>query len=355
MRRPVLLSAVCAAALLGATALAGQGAATATTTAPTVTTSPTTVRVGSFNISSVTFDTLASGNQRPWRERRAKVSWQIHASRLDVVGVQEANPSSTYKDRLVNGVNQYDDLKNALISRGGHWALTNSVPYNCVNGNSTYKCVYQDRGASADTRIIYNADRLSLVQSGAYKYEAQTAGKYDRYLAWAVLKVNSTGKEFLFTNTHLDPYTSSSRVAEWKEAIAKAQSVSGGRPIVAVGDYNTTKYSTWSQEMLPYTKARGLGDVLNQQFQVNPVVAKRAQRTINGYANSFNGYRRDVRTLCYCDRRDKYGNNIDWIFASPSVVVKDWQVVMDVNWNTLQYNGVIPSDHNLVRSTLLLP
>ena len=356
MRRSFALGSICAALLVGATTLAGGGTATATTTAPAATTSTVNdIRVGSFNVSSVTFDSSASGDQRPWKERRGKVVSQILASNLDVVGVQEANPSNTYYNQLVNGVNQFDDLKNGLNSAGGHWALTNAIPYNCVNGQSTYNCVYQYRGASNDTRILYNTDRLSVVHRGSYKFKAQTAGKYDRYLAWAVFRVKATGKEFVFTDTHLDPYTVSSRVAQWKEAITKALSLNGSWPIVAVGDYNTTKYSTWAQEMLPYTKNKGFGDVLGQQFQVNPILNKRAQSTTNAWMNSFNGYRRDGRTSCYCDRKDKYGNNIDWIFASNNLPVKEWAVVMDMNWSTMQFNGVLPSDHNLVRATLTLP
>lgn len=313
------------------------------------------VRVGSFNISSVTFDTSAGGDHRVWRDRRARVAGQILAQKLDVVGVQEANPSRTYASRMVRGVNQYMDLKDALNVAGGHYALTNEYAYNCVNPSSTYKCVYQNRGAALDNRIFYDTDTVSLVKQGSYRFPTQTAGKYERYLIWAVLKMKATGRQFLFTNTHLDPYSSATRVAQWKQAVVRTNALKGALPVVAVGDYNTTKYSTWAAQMLPLMKSNGYGDVLNQEFQVNPVRVPRAASTVNAWINSYNGFRRDVTTGCYCTRRDKLGNNIDWIFAGNGLPVRQWEVVVDMDPSTLRLRGTIPSDHNLVRATISLP
>src|SRR4051794_25335269 len=54
----------------------------------------TTLRVGSFNIQSVSLDATV-GNQRPWKTRRPGVIADILGEKLDVVGIQEANPSKT--------------------------------------------------------------------------------------------------------------------------------------------------------------------------------------------------------------------------------------------------------------------
>lgn len=333
---------------LGTALALGGGAATADAAV-----SPD-VRVGSFNVTAVTFDPQATADRRPWRERRAAVAGQILSERLDVVGVQEANPSGIYKDRLVNGANQYMDLKNALNERGGNYALTNEFAYNCVRSTSSTKCAFQDRGAALDNRILYDADTVSMVRQGSYRFATQTAGKYERYLAWAVLKMKATGRQFLFTNTHLDPYSNSTKVAQWKQAITQTNALRGTLPVIAVGDYNTTKFSTWAKQMLPATKAAGYGDVLNQEFQVNPTRVKRAALTTNAYLNSYNNFNRSV-TWCYCTRKDKYGNNIDWIFATNTLKVKEWEVVADFDPVTMKLRGVIPSDHNLVRATIAIP
>lgn len=351
MRKSTIVGALCATALATTAALSGGGVTATAATAAT----GTQLRVGSFNVSGVTFDHLASGDQSVWKERRGKVASQILGEKLDAVGLQEANPSSVYKDRLVNGANQFMDLKNAISEQGGHYALTNEYPYNCVRATSSVNCVYQDRGAALDNRILYNTDTSSLVKQGSMRYTTQTAGKYERYLVWAVLKNNLSGKQFLFTNTHLDPYSSTTRVAQWKQSISKTNSIKGSLPVIAVGDYNTSKFTNYAKQMLPAMKSAGYGDVLNQEYAVNPVRVPRAETTTMAYVNSFNAYRRDATPYCYCSRKDKAGNNIDWVFASNNLPVKNWKVVMDIDTITMQLRGVIPSDHSLVRAVLTLP
>lgn len=348
MRKATILGALCAAALATTTTLsAGGSAATAA--------AGTDLRVGSFNISNVTFDTSAGGDHVIWKQRRSKVASQILGERLDVVGVQEANPSLIYKDRLVNGANQFMDLKNALNEQGGNYALTNEFSYNCVKATSSRNCVYQDRGAALSNRILYDTDTMSLVKQGSYRYPTQTAGKYERYLIWAVLKTRSTGKQVMFTNTHLDPYSSTTRVAQWKQSIAKTNSLKGSLPVIAVGDYNTSKFTNYAAQMLPAMKSAGYGDVLNQEYAINPVRVRRAATTTMAYVNSFNAYRRDAKPYSYYTRKDKLGNNIDWVFASNNLPVKNWKVVMDIDTTTMMLRGVIPSDHNLVSAVLSLP
>lgn len=335
------------AALMGG--LVGGGAAPATAAAAT------DLRVGSFNLSNVTFDTSAGGDHRPWRERRGVVAQQILGQRLDVVGVQEANPSTIYQDRLVSGTTQFADLRNALNERGGNYALANSWSYNCQRSTSSKNCTYVDRGSALSNRILYDTDTLSLVSQGSLKYTAQSAGKYDRYLEWAVLKTRSTGREFLFTNTHLDPYSTTNRAAQWKQAVDKTVQLRGTRPVVAVGDYNSTKYSAWSQKMLPYTSSKGFGDVVGQTYATNPVARPRAESSVNGWYHSFNRWNTDASTWSFATKRTKSGNNIDWIFATNSLRVKQWEVVADVDPTTLRARGILPSDHNLVRATVVLP
>lgn len=311
------------------------------------------LRVGSFNVLGVTFDTAATGEARPWRERRAVVARQIVEERLDVVGVQEANPSGIYGDRLVSGRTQFLDLRDALSAQGGRYALTTTAAYNCARSTSSHKCRYRNRGSALSNRIYYRVDTLALVRKGATKYSRQTPGTYERYFEWAVFEVKATGKRFLFTNTHIDPYNNAVKAAQWKQSIALTNRQRRSLPVVAVGDYNSTKFSAWSKQMLPAMRRAGYGDVLNQEFQVNPVRSRRADKATNAFLNSFNRFNRRV-TWCYCDQREKYGNNIDWIFASNKLQVREWKVVADIAWNTMQLRGIIPSDHNLVRATLVL-
>ena len=312
------------------------------------------VRVGSFNITGVNADSGAKGDRRTWRERRGKVVSQIRGQRLDVVGVQEANQSTTYKKRLSFGENQYLDLRGALNRAGGSYALTNTKAYNCVKPRSTYKCKHKNQNASGSNRIFYNTRTVSMVRQGAITYTARTRGKSQRHLAWAVFRMKATGKQFFFSNTHLDPYNISVRKKQWNQMIATINNRKGSLPVVAVGDFNTSKFKSYARTYLPRMKSNGYGDVLNQEYQRPNLRKKRAESTSRAWISSFNKYRRSVRSYAYEDARQKIGNGIDWIFASNRVRVKGWEVVVDLNPKTLRLRGVIPSDHALVRATLVL-
>jgi endonuclease/exonuclease/phosphatase family metal-dependent hydrolase len=312
------------------------------------------LRVGSFNVVGVQADAKAHGDQNVWRVRRAKIVSQILAQKLDVVGVQELNQSSIYKSHLNYGDNQYLDLLGALNAKGGHYALTNTNAYNCVKPASTYKCVYKNQNSSGDNRIFYDTTKISMINQGATTYSAHAAGKPERYLAWATLQQKATGKRFLFTTTHLDPYDISARQKQWDQLISTVNSVKGYLPVIATGDFNTSKFSPYAATYLPRMKQNGYSDVLNQVPGKNTLSSPRAETVYRAWVASFNDFRRNVADFGYEDARTKIGNGIDWIFASNNLEVKRWEVVVDVDPSTLKLRGVIPSDHCLVVSTLVL-
>jgi endonuclease/exonuclease/phosphatase family metal-dependent hydrolase len=304
---------------------------------------------------TVTGDTT-DGNRLPWAKRRATVVKEILGERVDVIGVQEVNQSYSHPERLVDGGTQFLDLRNGLNAAGGSYALTNTSSYNCVNPKSSYHCVYQNRGASGDDRIYYNTHTLSLVSQGAYQYHASSTIKHS--FGYAVLQVKATGKKFFFVNTHLDPPDRYVRLAQWKELITKINTLHGSLPVITVGDFNTQKFDSGSPhlcDMVPAMRAAGYGDVLNQTCATNPVAHPRAQRSINGWVNSLNRYNRDLTTYSYYNNHTKTGNNIDWIFASNNLPVKEWKMVLNYDPTTLKVLGTIPSDHNMIRATITLP
>ncbi|MFL6081039.1 MAG: endonuclease/exonuclease/phosphatase family protein [Ornithinibacter sp.] len=346
------VTAVATVAALAVTGV-GVGTASAGATSTAATAVVADVKVASFNLSSAAFDAQASGEHRTWRVRRPVVVAEVMRNRPDVLGVQEANQSSIYTSSVTYGVNQYMDLRGALAAKGGHYALTNTNAYNCVNPASSSNCVYKYRGASQDTRILYNTDTVTLVKQGSVKFTHQTAGKNPRYLAWAVLRMKATGKQLFFTSTHLDPYTVSVRKAEWDEVIANTKRLAGTLPVVSVGDYNTSKFSSYAATYLPRMKAAGYGDVLGQTY-ATPLSHPRAVVVDRAWVDSFNRYRRDARLYSYEDARSKIGNSIDWIFATNSLPVKKWVTDAPVDLTTVQLVGVIPSDHFFIQATLTL-
>ena len=125
-------------------------------------------RVASFNIRSVKNDVGAAGDEQPWRERRGAVIRQILGEHLDVLGVQEASQNGKYTRQLVDGRNQFLDLRNGLRKAGGHWQLTSTASYNCERPYASHDCKYQDRGASRTTKILYNTRKVEKIRSGSY-------------------------------------------------------------------------------------------------------------------------------------------------------------------------------------------
>ena len=318
------------------------------------TSTPATLRFGSFNVLSVGLDRW-QGEQRPWKVRRATVIQQILAEQVHVLGVQETNPSTSFAPRLVDGRNQYLDLRNGLNRAGGHYALANAAGYNCVNPDTKYNCRYRARGATQSERILYDTRKVTMLYANGMQYSRQGAGHTGLYLAWAWFRSNTNGHKFLFTTTHLDPAHPDIRRAQWKQAIAKVKSIRGGYPVVSVGDYNTQKYDPMTKEMLPAMKTAGFGDVLNQQYATNPASGVRAERRVNAWVNTNNRLSRNVPDYAYEDRRDKIGNGIDWIFASNSLRVPEYKVVLNYDPRTLLVTGTMPSDHNMVRATIAIP
>jgi endonuclease/exonuclease/phosphatase family metal-dependent hydrolase len=312
------------------------------------------VRVASFNVQSVGVDKTA-GNRLPWKQRRGTVMSEILREHVDVIGLQEVNPSNTFSRRLVDGSNQMFDLRNGLNKRGGHFALNSNAAVDCLNATTGYHCRARSRGASGSERILYNTQKLTLLRRGFVKYSHQSATSKGMGLAWVVLRSKVNGHAFLFTSTHLDPPNRTVRVAQWRQLIANVRRLRGNLPVVSVGDFNTQKFDAITKSMLPAMHRAGFGDVLNQQYRVNPSRGVRAEKRINGWINSNNRESRNVRSYSYPSNHAKTGNSIDYIFASNRLRVKEFKLVLNFNSRTLRVTGTIASDHNMLRATVVLP
>lgn len=347
-----LVRAVAALVTLGV-----AGALTVTTTAASpagaAQRTPVEVRVATYNVRSVSLD-RSQGEERPWRQRRPYVVANIMGENVDVIGIQEVNPSKAFKSRLVTGKNQYQDLRAGLNAAGGSYALTNSYAFNCKKPSTQYRCKKRNRGASHAERILYNTRTLALVSQGKLKYKAQTGSTSPNYLAWAVLRSLANGAEFLFTTTHLAPKDEGVRRAQWAEMIGYINRIKGTRPVVATGDFNTHKHAPLAQQFLPAMHQAGYGDTLGQKPKEYLMTAQRAQSTVNAWMNTANKFQRDVRRFGFYDKPYKPGNNIDWIFASNHLPVLEYKVVVNYDPATWQVNGVIASDHNMVRASLAI-
>ncbi len=291
----------------------------------------TDLEVGSYNIVSVQVDSEAGGEQRTWRERRPHVIGDIIGNGIDVLGVQEAYNNAQYASQLVEGPNQYIDLKEGLLDAGGSYALVDENP-----------------DTSRQTRILYDTSVVTPVSSGYHLYKTQPASYLDRrHLVWAVFTINATGRQFFFSTTHLMNDSPAGQRAQWVEMIDEIGRQSAGLPVIATGDFQKSKKDQPAIDMLRKMKRAGFGDVVGQRANTYEYSRLRARRTKNAWINSTNHWQRNVRR--YSNRKGLIANNIDYVFASNELPVLEWKVCANLAPGK-RLRGVIPSDHFLVRA-----
>jgi endonuclease/exonuclease/phosphatase family metal-dependent hydrolase len=105
-------------------------------------------------------------------------------------------------------------------------------------------------------------------------------------------------------------------------------------PIVFAGDFNSDQgkkhvYNAPSQFM----QSKGYHDAF-----------KAARSRSNARYNSANGYHR---------RPPKHRMRLDYIFTQPGISVQSWRMLLKLSHG--KYAGVIPSDHNPIVATMLIP
>jgi endonuclease/exonuclease/phosphatase family metal-dependent hydrolase len=211
--------------------------------------------------------------------------------------------------------------------------------------------VSKDRGASQDSRILYNANRVEMLANGS-KLLPSPGGANARYLAWAILRQRSTGAKFFFANTHLQPGTGYYKLRKQETDVAlrtiKARNT-GKLPVISVGDFNSSRFANPSNAPYDLYMKAGFVDPLGGAAKSTRAVDPAAERTKQAWLNSFNGFVRHAKG----NRSWDNGSYIDYMLTTP-MRVAEWQTVarLDSKGN---FVGVIPSDHNMVRMTVYLP
>jgi endonuclease/exonuclease/phosphatase family metal-dependent hydrolase len=267
------------------------------------------VQVGTYNIRNP--DSSTPG---PWEQRLPGIVQNILAEGVTVLGVQE----------LYGADDRREFLQELNKASGGVYEMT--LPANSSGGY--------------DNRIVYDTRLVQLVAADAITFANQQPGDTRREMTWAVFqRVN--GGQFLVVNTHLCPTSDPVTAAQWTELIghtAALRAAYGGIPVLAIGDFNTTKFEPPAKKNLKLMRRNGFGDVLGQTYRSYKVKGARAVGAERIDANYGSSNAKRVG-------RKKNGNSIDWIFASNHLDVLRYRVVVRQDL----------SDHNLVTSTIVLP
>lgn len=320
------------------------------------------LRVASYNVTCYSCGNSKT-NGRPWADRKDVVAAVIKKQSPDVIGVQEASQGLTLDPATGNKSPQFEQLVAAI---GGKYKVTNDQRYNCVKHTSPSSCVYKDRGASQGTRIIYDSSKLKLISQGSTRLSEIVESDNDRYLAWAIFQQLSSGKQFFFANTHLEPTKDADgksdffnlRKKQAQEALASIRKNNKSNlPIVLVGDLNSHRWTNPSNIPYEVLLAGGLVDPLGMALDTQfTQPGATVERRINTSFSSYNGYDLVAPRLRYLN-----GTYLDYILTTP-MRMTEYENVVSVNPVTGVFTPVlggvnvpIPADHNMQRATVHLP
>jgi endonuclease/exonuclease/phosphatase family metal-dependent hydrolase len=324
-----------------------------TATVPVWPTLTNPLSVASYNVRCFScFDGLP--DEKVWADRRGAVVQTIVSKMPDIIGVQEAS-QTWLDDPRPGGYTQVEDLRDRLAAAGGAYKLTDSDRNNCIDSRLPSNCVFADQGASAGTRIYYNANTVKLIRSGSQILPSVAGGDMPRYVAWAEVVQLSTGKHMFFADTHLE---TGKDAASNDLRKSQAQTVmttignknTGALPVVLVGDMNSNKWTDPANGPYDVVTGRGLVDPLGNTFQSwYPSGGATAETVVNRRVNSWNGFERVVRQ----GAAGTSGTYIDYIFTS-KMRVPFYENVANID-ALGNYVGTIPSDHNMQFAKVGLP
>ncbi len=309
----------------------------------------TPLRVASFNVRCANCSRNDRTNKREknWEVRRTKVISQIKAEKVDVIGVQEASPG------ILKGTktSQFEDLAKRL---GEPYQLTNTYRYGCARSTSYKSCTKVDNGASADVRIIYNTERLELLDQGSKQLDKEKATSGPRFLAWAIFQDRTDGRKFFFANAHTEPGQSKAkRALRKRQANLIVSTIKANNPdnlpVVLVGDFSSTKLTSANTVYDVLMKSGLVIDPLGNTKKQKSTKKATAEKLTNVKYFTLNNFKSKPTSY----KGYALGAHIDYILVSKSIRVLEYKVVLSVKNG--KFSGVIPSDHNMVRATILLP
>lgn len=322
--------------------------------------------VATFNVrcANCSINSRVNSREKRWYDRGPVVAAQILAEKVDVVGVQEASPGLLHSSAYgaFDGKAQFENLVGLLNAGGANYAVTNPNRYNCKKSTTFTSCSKEDQGASQDARIIYNTDTVSLVPGrvGSLALDGRSIGNGSaRYMAWAELVQSYTGKHFIFATAHFEPGTSSgktsTRVAQVKKAVAKLNEVNtDDLPIIWGSDLASSKLTHTGNKSYDAFIGAGYTDPLGNKYKCHeiPAGAELTPSTaVNEQYFTLNNFAKGPKD--YVSKGYKLGAHLDYILTRGDVETTSWKEVLNLT-SSGNFSGVIPSDHNMVRATVVL-
>jgi endonuclease/exonuclease/phosphatase family metal-dependent hydrolase len=221
-----------------------------------------------------------------------------------------------------------------LNAREGGWKITDRR----VNG-------------TLGVRLIFNTQAVRLVKAGATRYRNQLSGHEfrQRFYTWAIFTQRSSGKDFLFVNTHLEPRSVGVRLQQARQLAADVARMRNNLPTIVVGDLNASQFQVYG--VLDALKGAGLVEplgIMRASHAIGPDAT--VEKRINTHLSSHNNFApRPIQR----SSTDANGTYIDYILSTPMRVL-EYENVVDLDASG-RFRGGAPSDHNMLRAVVGLP
>ena len=175
--------------------------------------SATSLSVMTFNMR---YDNPEDG-QNNWRFRRERIAGVIKAQEVDVLGTQE----------LLS--NQFNDLSGLLT---GYQGVGVGRLDGAESGEYCAVCFRKDRCTRLDSGTFWLSETPDVVGSLGWD------GACERIATWVVLR-DRDGRELFFIDTHLDHVGQVARDEGVSLLMKRIETLSGGRPVILTGDFNS--------------------------------------------------------------------------------------------------------------------
>ena len=294
--------------------------------APTGETVP--LKVMEYNVCAEnTQQTLPDGTQPTMDQRISFIFDYIRRENPDVVGLTEINYLWVPR------------LEAEMTQEGGQYAA-----YGRAGQGSTYGSgKYSGQKWDLFNLILWNAEKYELVDSGSFwgskmpnrpnscGWGNGINGDMGRAMNWVILKDKSSGVEFFFMCAHLDAKVEEVRTLSAELIVNKAAELSGGRPVIMVGDWN-------ANERKPAYKLLAYGPYADARYRT----AEPGDMTVFNTYNKWGEY------------TDQYTTRppIDHCFISPETVFVDSALMDPVYMD--EGKTMYGSDHNATIFSLQL-
>ena len=140
------------------------------------------------------------------------------------------------------------------------------------------------------------------------------------------------------------------RQTQANEVLAAISANNPGLPVVLTGDMNSHKWRDPANAPYDIFRSAGLVDPLGNAYKSRAAVNPTTEVRIHTEYDSWNDF---------AAKPDEHGwingINVDYIMVSGSIHTLSYETVVNVNPATGSAVGTEPSDHNMLRASILIP